>query len=225
MRLAGQYLGLGLEGKLWAAAIHTLCPLTWFTSQKFWLDNALAAASTAALATAATAIVHATTPVDSSGSIKRSSGSNANDVRENSKAQSSMKTRRYRNLHQELSDKDEAASSTPKQSNTIPAIDSTANTHETSIYWALIPAAHSAVLLALALWCKLTAALATPALVVVAFVAPSVEPSTDGSATNCRAKNGANLSCVEYGHLVVVAARLCVAVVTVAALYAPWLLW
>jgi len=172
------------------------------------------------------------TPVDSSGgnSTESSSSSNGNAFRKNSKAQTGMKTRRYCNLHQELSDKDEAASSTHKQSNIIPTINSTANTHETSIQWALIPAAQSAVLLALALWCKLTAALAAPALVVVAFDATSVkktavEPSTDGSATNCRAKNGANLSCIEYGHLVVVAARLCVAVVTVAAFYVPWILW
>ena len=57
IRLAGPYgLGLDLEGQLYAGLISCLCPISWWCSQKYWLDNSLAAMSCACLAAALPAL-------------------------------------------------------------------------------------------------------------------------------------------------------------------------
>jgi len=240
VRLATQYLGLGLEGQLWAAVIHALCPLTWFTSQKFWLDNALTVASTAALTIAAAALVYpqfsthsisvSSGDSSSSKSITRSSTSADNFSTSKAQKNTSIKTRSHNSARKELLGKNGAIPSTSDQSFSITSDDSTTNMHGLSIHWALMPAAKSAIVFALALWCKLTAALAAPALVIVAFGAPSMqhpllEPPTKTGVTNSRAMTNANLRCLDYKHVSVVATRLCVAVLIVTLFYAPWLLW
>ena len=179
-------LALPSSSQLWAGVMHLCCPLSWWASQKFWLDNALALAvclcfvAVAPACTARTSVTIATTTFS-----------------------------QHTNLT--TNKKDDVI--------TTPATSVFTTTTATHCYHVLPPGgcrcaiAAAGVGLAAAMWCKVTAACAVPALALAAILAAAQTPvGKEGGATVV----GTTLTAIQF---------LAIGAGVAAALYLPWVRW